>query len=123
MTMPTKTTKTSPNGAKKKLTDDELPEERITLRTVLDAVVNIHSRLNRIEFEVKAIAAKAAAEARELAMPLEFGTRVKVKGREEENWRIACDEPTDDGYWRLAPPKCGNLNTMTAKRSEFTIIP
>lgn len=66
---------------------------------------------------------KAEAEARELAMPLEFGTRVKVKGREEENWRIACDEPTDDGYWRLAPPKCGNLNTMTAKRSEFTIIP
>ena len=52
-----------------------------------------------------------------------FGARVEVKGRENEIWKIGCDEPTDEGYWRLCPSKCGNLNTMTAKRHEFTLLP
>ena len=51
--MPTKT-KTAARKGSKKPTDNELPEERITLKTVFDAVVNIHGRLNRMEFEMKA---------------------------------------------------------------------
>ena len=65
---------------------------------------------------------KAEAQAAEDAK-LVFGARVEVKGRENEIWKIGCDEPTDEGYWRLCPSKCGNLNTMTAKRHEFTLLP
>lgn len=67
-------------------------------------------------------AEKKAAEEAEAAKAIGFGTRVKVACREEEVWKVACDEPSDEGYWRLAPRKCGNLNTMTAKRHEFTVI-
>ena len=72
--------------------------------------------------EIAAHEAKAEAQAAEDAK-LVFGARVEVKGRENEIWKIGCDEPTDEGYWRLCPSKCGNLNTMTAKRHEFTLLP
>lgn len=80
-------------------------------------------KLDTINMIRQAIATrKKAAEEAEAAKPIGFGTRVKVAGREEEVWKVACDEPSDEGYWRLAPRKCGNLNTMTAKRHEFTVI-
>ena len=72
--------------------------------------------------EIAAHEAKAEAQAAEDAK-LVFGARVEVKGRENEIWKIGCDEPTDEGYWRLCPSKCGNLNTMTAKSHEFTLLP
>ena len=72
--------------------------------------------------EIAAHEAKAEAQAAEDAK-LVFGARVEVKGRENEIWKIGCDEPTDEGYWRLCPSKCGNLNTMTAKRHQFTLLP
>ena len=58
----------------------------------------------------------------EAKKPVEFGTRVRLRDREHEVWKVGCDEPTDDGYYRLCPSKAGNLNTMTAKRNEFTVI-
>lgn len=58
----------------------------------------------------------------EEAKPIAFGTRVKVIGRDDEVWKVGCDEPTDEGCWRLCPSKCGDLNTIIAHRSEFTII-
>ena len=54
--MPTKTTTKKKNVNVKQL-DDALPDTPITMKTVYDAVVNIHGRLNRMEFEMAAVRA------------------------------------------------------------------
>ena len=65
--------------------------------------------------------AKAEADAKELAKPIVFGTRVRLKGGGGGVWKIGCDEPTGQGNWRVCPPTI-SFSTRIVARHEFTVL-
>jgi hypothetical protein len=87
----------------------------------------IEALLNKVESSVAVIRSGATfmqqmdqdVAAIESAKVPKFGDRVDCDGIE---WKVACDWPSEQGYYRLAPSKCGILNTCIAKRHEFKII-
>jgi len=112
------------------------PRKRVTkpiveptrIDKILDGVNAISERLALLEASVAVIRSGATfmqqleqdVAAIEAAKVPKFGDRVDCNGIE---WKVACDWPSEQGYYRLVPSKCGNLNTCIAKRHEFTIIP
>lgn len=69
--------------------------------------------------------ARARVTAAELGLKPEpvkvpkFGDRVMYDGVE---YKIGCDEPSDNGLWRLCPSKAASYNSRLAKRSGFTLL-
>lgn len=63
----------------------DLPEKPITHKVIYDAVVNLHSRLNRMEYEMKAMAERISALAGEAASSTE--------GRDTAEHATATKEP------------------------------
>lgn len=81
--------------------------------------------INWIPFDLflhraKGTAAKLAqeAKAKELAMPIAFGTKIEYQGN--KGWRIATNQPYR-GQWLATKTDTAGLAWL--KRSEFTVIP
>jgi hypothetical protein len=118
-------------GLNIRTSDDEWAKpivEPTRIDKILDGVNAISERLALLEASVAVIRSGATfmqqleqdVAAIEAAKVPKFGDRVDCNGIE---WKVACDWPSEQGYYRLAPSKCGSLNTCIAKRHEFTIIP